>query len=270
MKSNASYTVILIVVFFIAFAIPLTFAAKVGGYFSSDSEVAEDKIFPTSVGIFSPDKSIEVINSSELNPQKDSDFLLSIWIQIKRLPHDGERVIFLSKYDGDSVNKEGYAMGFLRNGDQIRPQVYWKGKETKSGGWNTFSSVQLLPGHWYRFLLSYYDSSYLGLHAYPYSTNPEDKPMLLGGFDVGQVGEVESISNLSLGSVGSKNFRGRIGTVSIFSLKKLKNSFESVWRLLKDDDAYSAWDKDRIALWLENAVDKGRSRFDVKVYGAKD
>ena len=269
MKSNASYAGLLIGIFIISFAIPLTFAAKVSGIFSGDTDYIDDKVFPSAFNVFAPDRTLEVLNSSELNPSDKSDFLISIWFQIKRLPRDGERAIFLSKYDGDTKNKPGYAVAVARSGDSLRPQVYWRGL-SGAGNWRTFSEIDVIPGQWYRLLISFYDGQYLGMQGYAYSNEASTKPTLLGGFELEEALEVKSNSNIFLGSLGSKNYRGRIGPVAIILLDDLKDKFEDVWSILSGEDAYSAWDREKIALWIEDSLDRGRSAYKLKIQGGKN
>ena len=206
MKSNASYAGLLVGIFIISFAIPLTFAAKVSGIFSLDNDYIDDKVFPSAFTVFAPDRTIEVLGSSDLNPNTESDFLISVWFQIKRLPKDGERAIFLSKYDGDTKNKPGYAVAVSRSGDSLRPQVYWRGT-SGVGSWRTFSEIDVVPGQWYRLLISFYDGQYLGMQGYAHSNEPPKKPRLLGGFEVAEALDVKSNSNIFLGSLGSNNYK---------------------------------------------------------------
>ncbi|MEZ4754561.1 MAG: hypothetical protein R3A13_09695 [Bdellovibrionota bacterium] len=266
MKSNASYAWLLVAIFFISFAIPLTFAAKISGAFSSTSY--SDDIFPGAFNVLTPERTLEVLDSQEINPAAGSDFIISTWFQLTKFPKAGDRAIFLSKYDSSDRSKAGFALAVSRTADAIRPEIYWKGQSKKSG-WYTFSQVNLVPGQWYHLVISFYNGKYLGLHGHTYDPKSSAKPKLLGGYELKQETILANGSNLFIGSLGAKNFRGRIGPTSIVKFSNLRDSFDNMWQIFKASDPLSILDKDQVLLWIENNQDKSQNNYKLKIKGGK-
>src|SRR5690554_4836128 len=85
-----------------------------------------DRLFPDSFVINSPALFYSLPHDSVLDPSEDEDYLLVSWLALRRLPPEGERQIIVSKFDGDSASKRGFALAVEGGEDYLRPLIYWR------------------------------------------------------------------------------------------------------------------------------------------------
>lgn len=167
-----------------------------------------------------PGSFLQIPHTPLLNPSNEDQLLLT-WVRPRALPPQGERQIFLLKYDAEKHSRTGFGLALSRRGDEVRPEVYWRDAEGK-GGWYQYTSVALQPEEWSLFALSFRKGRLLGLHAGVVGENTSKAEFqLLGGYDVGEVALPAPVSDLFVGAPSESTFRGRIGMVALLRGKEL-------------------------------------------------
>lgn len=181
-----------------------------------------------------PGSFLQVPHAPILNPAED-DLLLLSWVRPRALPPEGERQIFLLKYDGDKRSRTGYGLALSRRGEEVRPEVYWRDGEGK-GGWYQYTPISVHAEEWVLLALSFRKGKLLGLHGAVLEEsigNPDQvvEVRLLGGYDVGEIGVPAPVADLFIGAPAESTFRGRVGMVGLFRGKELT---ENLKRLLDE------------------------------------
>lgn len=250
-RCRGSFLVILLALLFIAsFALPLAFALRVGGIGSESVAPKLDNVVANGVSVYGKNTYIEVAHSDHLNPQTGRDFLLVSWVRFRKLPQTGERVLFLGKFSPDTQVKPGYALGFARDQEELRPVVYWQ-DQGGQGGWFTFAELDVLPQSWIMLVLSFFDGQYLGLHAVTRSDDGSTELFLLGGYEVESELLPNSAQNLLVGSFRGGSFRGRLGPIGIFSGDELSETLTEIVEQMGSDASRvpAALDSAETLLW---------------------
>jgi hypothetical protein len=155
---------------------------------------------------------LRVAHNPALNPGGAGDFLFYIWFKLRKPPAQGERVVFVAKYDPESKARPGYSIALVGGPDGVRPNVYWQ-NEQEQGRWYPFASTQLSAKEWYLLAVSFRDARYLGVHLIPHKGGK--KPEVLGGYDLESQAIPDTNADLVVGAFGVSKFRGRIGPFGI-------------------------------------------------------
>lgn len=264
------YILSLVVLFLISFAIPLFFAFTLGGLLNnfgpgSDSNSAQqstqenepqekDSVFPDAIGISSPNTFITVKSSPSLEPQEGKDFLIAVWVKLKKLPLVGESFVVFSKYDEKSSARKGYSFSLTKEQESLRPSLYWK--DNSNGTWFTFSEVNLEPKHWTLFVITFRDDKYLGLHVATLpdaqAENSQAAIKLLGGHELSNKILPQNKADLLIGSFNGGKFRGKIGPLGIFSSKSLTENLNNILTSLIESprEVPEQFEESDVGLWI--------------------
>lgn len=260
----------LVALFFISFSLPLVLTFKFGGSFGSSTAPGDsDTFFPGYTAIQVPGQHLEVSHSDDLNPMRGSDFIVSAWFKLSRLPQVKEKILLLGKNDANDDPHAGFVLGLSRDSDTIRPIVYWGDSTHRK--WYSFSDISIAAQSWFMLALSFQDDKYLGLHiAMPGESKTEVK--LLGGYEVEDGVVPDSPGAFMIGSWGEGRFRGRIGPFGIFSKpgigEGLKDVLKSLARRpLEVPDTLSA---KHVKLWVPDGLeDRSGLKRSLQMIGAR-
>ncbi len=268
------YLVSLILLFLLAFAVPLIFALTVGGVFSkympesvvslveSESDINEkdgsekDSLFPNSVSINNSNSLISIKSNSSLEASDGKDFIFSFWVKFKKLPSQDENMIIISKYDDKSASRKGYSFALAREQENVRPSVYWR-DENNNGTWFAFSEIYVEPKLWNLFVISFRDNKYLGLHTAALLEKDQTlstQIKLLGGYELSTTIIPQNKSNLEIGAISAGKFRGKIGPVGIFNRKKITENLDSILKNLiaAPLSVPAFFEQEDVGLWMVN------------------
>ena len=223
---------------------------------SSDGKQPVDEIFPEAFPVVRAESLIEIPNSELLHPQENSDFMIVLAINLRRLPRAGSRMIVASKFSSYSPAKEGYAIAFSRFRSTIRPEVYWKNKSGK-GKWYTFSEIAVTPGEWVTLAVTHYDNQFLGVHSSMLIDRERNIGIkLAGGYDFGEPIIPRNEEPLVIGAVERNKFRGKVGALGLIRgvdlEKRVEETLQSVHERLEagnpqEDDSLWIFDLNRFA-----------------------
>jgi hypothetical protein len=133
------------------------------GFLSGLSSDESSALFPEAFPINQQGDYLQIGHSPALNPSADGAFLLTTWLNLRRLPAVGERLILLSKYEGSPRTNNGYAIALHRDEHSIRPLVFW-GDPSTTGRWYDFPEISLESRQWLLLGLSFSEQKYLGLY----------------------------------------------------------------------------------------------------------
>lgn len=215
--------------FSLAFIVPLSVALSVGGlvslpWFSTQVEKPQD-LFSNPFSITGQGSYLQIASSDSQalgNPVASERFLVSTWFKLRRLPAPGEQLILFSKYEGNPLPTNGYALALRQDEHALRPMVFW-GDAATHGRWYDFPAVELSSKDWFAFALSFSEDRYLGLHLI---TTDElgNQVRLLGGYELSTTVIPSSSAPLILGAPRDRSFRGLIGPIGIFTGNALSDS----------------------------------------------
>lgn len=210
-----------------------------------------------------------------LDPEDNKDFIFSFWFSLKDLPESSERDILVAKFEGESRNRTGYAIAVRKDGNQLRPSVYWRGK-VKKGGWYEFPPMPFSKGNWYLLVLSFRQQQFLGLHyKLIESSIPSSKAKLtsLGGYDIAEVGSVENSSILLIGAPARSELRMFLGPVAVVSGASADSNFQELLGALERGALEPVQEVShfRTLLWLEGAAkDTSGNKHKIKAVRVKE
>jgi len=193
----------------------------------TDETEHTDLAFKDVAVVRGPGSFLQIPHTPVLNPSQE-DLLLLTWVRPRALPPQGERQIFLLKYDAEKHSRTGFGLALSRRGDEVRPEVYWRDSEGK-GGWYQYTSLAIQPEEWSLFALSFRKGRLLGLHGAvvgDQASAPEFQ--LLGGYDVGEVAPPAPVSDLFVGAPSESTFRGRIGMVALLRGEELTEELRPI------------------------------------------
>jgi hypothetical protein len=208
-----------------------------------------------------------------LDPQVNRDFVFSFWFSLKDLPESTERDILVAKFEGESRNRAGYAIAVRKDGSQLQPSVYWRGKKQK-GGWYEFPPMLFSRESWYLLILSFRQQQFLGLHyKLTEPENLESKLTSLGGYDIAEVGSIENSSMLLVGSPARSGLRMLLGPVAIVSGASAEANFQELLGALEQGALEPLQQVSHFStvLWLEgSARDASGNQHKVKAIRVKE
>lgn len=227
---------LLTLLFAASFSIPLFIGAH---FFSAHPKSQQqsdesDPIFPNRLQLHGQSAFISVASDSILNPQPDSEYLISTWFKLGQLPSDEEEVTLFSKIDQSNRLKPGYMLSLVKRGGSIRPVLYWKNEEGK-GGTYEFSTFRLLPRVWNSFVLTFKEGSLLGLHRIEQEEGKKPVRELLGGFRLTTSVIPTTTAPLIIGSEAGKQFKGSVGPLAIVSGPHVLNDFNDTLKAMSRD-----------------------------------
>ena len=221
----------LIGLFVVSFAIPMLFVFKIGGIWSNgqnvEEEVQKDQFFPEASNISAPNSYLSIASSPLIEPTTTEDFLITVWIKLRKLPLAGERLLILAKQDPESASRRGYALALARESDSIRPEVYWR-DDNNNGTWFRFADATIVSKAWMMFAISFREQKYLGLHMGTRLENLEPELTLLGGYELENFILPKSSSPLLLGAFNNGKFRGNLGAVGVFARPNLSKDLNDL------------------------------------------
>lgn len=171
-----------------------------------------DSVVPNALVVSHGGTALRVAHNPALNPTGSGDFLLYVWFKLRKPLVDGERAVFVAKYDPDSKTRPGYSVALVGGPDGVRPNVYWQNEEGQ-GRWYPFASTQLRAKEWYLLGISFREKRYLGVHLMPH--NGGKKAEVLGGYDLEPEVVPDTQADLVVGAFGASKFRGRIGPFGV-------------------------------------------------------
>ena len=259
--------------FIIGFAVPLALGVAVLSHMNShapESKAVVEEAFPSAIQVNSQGVYVRVTHSPEINPREGRDFLLSAWFNLKRLPQPGKRLILLSKYDGPVSDRHGYAVALEREGESIRPAVFW-GRHGRPGHWYSFAPLTLRPRNWFMLALSFYDGHILGVHIARRLVTGTTEVVLAGGYDLKSEVVPASESDLVLGAAAGRSFRGEIGPLGVFVRRDLAPDLRGILKALssKPFSFPDVFDKREIKLWCaDGRLDQAQYAHQVEVVRA--
>lgn len=210
-----------------------------------------------------------------LDPEENRDFVFSLWFSLKDLPESSERDILVAKFEGESRSRTGYAIAVRKDGNQLRPSVYWRGK-VKKGGWYEFPPMPFSKGSWYLLVLSFRQQQFLGLHYKLIETiAPNNKAKLtsLGGYDIAEVGSIENSSMLLIGAPARSELRMLLGPVAVVSGTSADSNFQELLGALEQGalEPVQHVSHFNTVLWIEGtAKDASGNKHKVKAVRVKE
>lgn len=250
---DAFYILRLVLIYFVAFSMPLLVAGKLSGLFSVSAKDPDDSdpFFPQAFTVSGPRMTLRVGHIDELNPSLDRDFLLIGWFKVRAMPRSGDRTVLLSKFDKKTRFRRGYALALLRDGEHLRPSVYWADNQGH-GGWYNFSDFEVNQRSWFMLAVSFYGGKFLGLHgATGLEENDKAQLKLLGGYELDPPHLPFNRADLLLGADEGSSFRGKVGPFGVFRMASLSEKLKPVLKQVIRDrlSVPASLEQDDIVLW---------------------
>lgn len=246
---------VLALVFLVSFSIPIFVVLKLSGWLASGDSAESAAWFGGGVRIPAETVAIEVSDPALANPERDRDFAIAGWFKLNRLPQAGERMILASKYKLTSPAREGYAFGLSREGDRLRPIVYWRDHAGR-GGWNTFSDAQLIPRSWFMFAVTLRKNHLLGVHIvtpwHETTSKVEGRRkdgsavQLLGGYDLEREMLGASDAPLMVGAPFGSKFKGAVGALMVLSGTEIDKALTAAFKRWAKEPEWSPLEDDRL------------------------
>ncbi len=254
------YPLFLSVLFIAAFTVPVFFFLNLNSREEEESpDVHDESGIPVTLAVPDANNFISVASSDALSPSADSEFLFWVWFRLKKLPEEGEAVVFVAKIDATERSNSGYTIGITREGDRILPIVYWR-DESGVGESHTFADMSIFPRDWTMLALSFTGGKYLSLHGYSLNAGSADgeipsqsddvAPELLGAYELDPVVVPFSTKPLVLGALSNGRFRGKIGPFGMLKTEDLRQKLPSVLKHLITHHSESPLAADSAALSL--------------------
>lgn len=180
---------------------------------------------------------LKIANSTRINPHPNQDFLITSWVQFKRLPKPNKSITFLSKTSNRKNGRTfGYSISLVKDGQRYRPKVLWKDKRGK-GHYVLFSDIELKIKDWLFLALVLQDNTKIGLYAcVSASLELADCQLsLLGGDNLRKPIIASTDTALYIGAAQENQFKGTIGPVGIYSGQNIsQNLVKKLKYYLKD------------------------------------
>ncbi len=201
------------------------------------------------------------LNSSGLDPEEGSYFIVSTVFEIGALPKSQGRLSILSKIATFGRSQVGYGLSLRAFQTSIRPQVYWSAGEG-DGGFLTFGSYDFRPRHRYALTLVARAGEFISMYvqersrksseAFPRGENIS-KVTFLGGHDL--KGTAAPKNNVEFNYKVSEEAEKleHVGVLAAFvaSVPKLKDSIDKL--TIKLDGApeslATSLSADEVRLW---------------------
>ena len=206
----------LVLLFALSFTVPIVLAMGMGGFFHGSERAGEvSEHFPAAVDISAQGTYLYVPHSEHLLPAEGKDFGFFFWVNLKRLPAAGQRLVLFSKFEAGSnaLPQRGYAFALKREGEGVRPVVFW-GDGVNGGRWWDFPEVQLTPKQWVLLGFELHDRRYLG--AFVKEASGAEGARILGGYPL-EAGSGTGMGDAGLvfGAFRDRPFRGAIGPLLV-------------------------------------------------------
>ena len=99
---------------------------------------------------------------STANPTTGDDYVLFVWLKLRKLPAVGEALGIVGKFDSQIPGRPGYAVSLEGAPDGIRPRVYVSGADSP-GRWYSFSSYPMNRRDWYLLTVSIVEDTFLSV-----------------------------------------------------------------------------------------------------------
>jgi hypothetical protein len=214
----------------------------------------------------------KVSSDTLLDPSKDETFFVSFFTRIPHTPKDRYRLKLITKYESKASPYAGWAIALRRQSGALRPEVYWRGENSK-GGWYSFGALELDPGLWHQFTLVVEQGKVLSLFLHSTggplqadTTKKLQSSVFLGGYNVEEVEIPKSAGNLELraplpGFNSATNLGG--GTIALTDVvvASFRDSKGPLDNLLTADaqQIMKILGEDQIHLWIDSEG-KDRSR----------
>lgn len=218
---------LLILTFALAFSLPLLVGLRFKPFGAKDSStplIQHDLIQEIPIRV--DGNFIAVEKHEALTPRAGRDYLLTVWVKLKRVPQVGERIMFLTLTDPQS--SEGLNLGLARDEDVMRPILSLK--TPKGKGLISFAPLDVIPKNWFLLALSIHKGSSVGCYAA--QTGLKARIDLLGGYDITAWGVPPAPGELQIGAFSQNGFRGSIGPVSIFSGRRFASKSKEIVKAL--------------------------------------
>lgn len=281
LSSDYLYGALLTVLFLISFAIPLFFAARIGGVWdellrqSPEPEQRNPDLFTSSIALLSEGTFIRVKNNplnqveAVLDPAEGKDIFVTVTFKPRRLPVMNERMMLWSRIDASRSPPVGMQLLLSRDTSGVRPLVYWRSEHGEGEGWYTFPEVELALGAWAQIVLSHREGRFLGLHATTYTEDAERegkrstlpggliaRQQVLGGYELSPSVFPTNQADLLIGPFNNHTFRGTIGAFGIFISSYKAIDFNALLKALAEDPRALPHDLsgDEVRLWISGEV----------------
>ncbi len=253
-KPGRSRSLFLTSLFVASFLVPVALLVIYRQQFvgNPSEQLTEEKEISDSIGIRGSGYYVSIPNDPSLEVQSGKDFLLTVWFKLNSLPRSNQKIFVALKYDKSAKHSPGYAISLTRDGERLRPAIYWK-DATGAGRWYDFAPWLAAPRTWHMLALSFSNGEFLGLHAIS-GTRSESAISLLGGYDLDPAIVPISQSDLRFGSVGAaEQWQGRLGAVGIFQTPRLQEKLALILKSFSEnpEEIPSIFESEEVGLWWE-------------------
>lgn len=216
-NGSAYQSVLLSLLFILSFAIPLLFASNLFERHSSQDIVSMPAgEIPVVARVSANGQGLVIRHAGHLIPPIKDDFLLVSWFKLADFPSSDALQPLISKIDLRDLDKPGFSLSLKRDGNLLRPSIYWKSQ--KAGQSYDFAPSDIVPGRWFMLSVSFLQGRYLGLHVGHVEVGEKPIIKLLGGYDFLKF--PRNTRPWVFGS-GGAGFRGEMGPVLVVSGKRI-------------------------------------------------
>ncbi|MBX7144751.1 MAG: hypothetical protein K1X79_09900 [Oligoflexia bacterium] len=225
---NSLFAAILVGLYVLSFSLPFVLTFRVSDLFSSrpTPRFDEEALFPEATPISSQGMFLEAQALEAANPATGKDFVFFFWARLSRLPRNSEKLLLAAKSQLFADKQDGYVIGLSRDGDLLRPIVYWGNEQ--AGRWYQFAPIDIYQGQWVLLALTFASADgVLGLHAVDYDPRGAVQVHVLGGYEVESHQVASSSASLKMGAWGANRFRGKFGPFGVFSGDDVLEDFKA-------------------------------------------
>lgn len=190
---------------------------------------------------------IELPAYSDTIPDTKDGFLASVRLTFDRLPNTGKRIRVLMK-TGERLPYQGWALGFKRQPQGLRPEIFWQDRAAK-GGWLPFNEMPLKEGVEYTFYVLNQEQKAISLFVELPNSAAADfglalngipaveidggrKILFAGGFDVTSIGSAWNERQLVAISPNTDK-SGAIAKVSQVFMARSTNQYPSMLKAMQ-------------------------------------
>lgn len=227
---NSLFAAVLVGLYVLSFSLPFVLTFRVSDFFAKEPRVRfdEDALFPDATSIASQGTYLNVVDGQKLSPSADLDYVFFVWLRPSRLPKSTEKLMLVSKSDAPEGKQDGFVLGLARDGDALRPIVFWGGGE-QGGRWYQFTNLDVFPGQWLLLALTFSShDSVLGLHAVDYDPRGNVQVQVLGGYEVPPGSYGQSEAGIKIGAWGTNRYRGKVGPFAVLAGTDVLTDFRSM------------------------------------------
>ncbi len=192
----------------------IPFSSSVSNPQSHSINPVTDTFVVSSAGLYR-----KAVGGERLNPVPGQDYVLFVWVKLRRIPAHGEIYSVVGKFDAQVPNKPGFALSLEGAPDGVRPRVYLSAG-SGGGHWYSFAAHPMTRKNWYLFSMALSDDTYVSTYVAQHGS--EQGPAFLGGYKMRLPSLPFSASDISVGALGTSRFRGHIGPFGVLSAKDLQ------------------------------------------------